>query len=260
MQGESRTTKILLRLIGEEKRKEIDNFASESSNRLFYEIKNQNQLTQLFKNITMQFKDHLTFDDLMIIRSYTGYQFKNINAILRNNWSYEECGLLTDEIKNKYQKLAQEIERLVNKFPSLEMDVSTYRGVELNSLKKYGIKNLKELEILKDKYMYEEGFTSTSIIRNNSYFGQNLENSKNYNIEIKYLIPKESKDGALLIEDNLSFSPGQTEYLINKGSLAKIIDVKINIETNQAQLTALLIPKKLWNINEKKEIEKREYK
>lgn len=216
MRGESRTTKILLQLIGEAKIKEIDNFVMASGGRLFYEIKDQNQLTKLFKNLTMQFKNHLTLDDLMIIRSYTGYQFKNINAILRNHWSYQECGLLTDEIKNKYQMLAQKIECLLDKFPSLEMDVTTYRGVELNSFKKVDVNSLKELEFMKGKYMYEEGFTSTSIIKNNSYFNQNLENGKNYNIEIRYLIPKESKDGALLIEDNLSFSPGQTEYLINK--------------------------------------------
>ena len=39
MRGESRTTKILLQLIGEAKIKEIDNFVMASGGRLFYEIK-----------------------------------------------------------------------------------------------------------------------------------------------------------------------------------------------------------------------------
>ena len=127
MQGDSRTTKILLRLLGDEKIKEIDNFVGESS-RTFYEIKNEVQLTHFFKDSVDKFTKRLTLDDFMTIRIYTGYQFKNINAILRNHWSYQECGLLTDEIKNKYQMLAQKIECLLDKFPSLEMDVTTYRG------------------------------------------------------------------------------------------------------------------------------------
>lgn len=260
MQGESRTTKILLRLLSDEKIKEMDSFVNASSNRIFYEIENELQLTQLFKDSVDNFIKRLTFDDLITIRSYTGYQFKNINAVLRNNWSYQECGLLTDEIKNKYQILAQKIECLLDKFPSLETDVTTYRGVELNSFKKFDVNSLKELEFLKGKYMYEEGFISTSVIKSNSYFNKKFENNKNYNVEIKYLISKESKDGALLIDDNLSFSKGQTEYLINKGSLVKILDVKINIESNEAHLIALLIPKRLWNCNKEKETENRQYK
>lgn len=260
MLGESRTTKILLRLLGDEKIKEIDSFVRETSGRTFYEIKNEGQLMQFFKDSVEKFTTGLSLEDCMAIRSYTGYQFKNINAVLRNNWSYQECGLLTDEIKNKYQILAQEIECLVDKFPSLEMDVKTYRGVELNAFKKFEVNSLNDLEFMKNKYMYEEGFISTSIIKSNSYFNKNFENGKNYNVEIKYLIPKEGEDGALLTDDNLSYSTGQMEYLINKGSLVKILDVKINTESNQAQLIALLIPKKIWSYQNEKEVENRHYK
>ncbi|MDD6223989.1 MAG: hypothetical protein PUB18_03220 [bacterium] len=84
-----------------------------------------------------------------------------------------------------------------------------------------------------------------------------LENRKTYNVGIKYLIPKESSDGALLVTDELSFSPNQNEYLINKGSLTKTIDVKIDTVMNQAQLIAVLLPKKIWNLDSKKEIEKK---
>ena len=109
---------------------------------------------------------------------------------------------------------------------------------------------------MKGKYMSEEGFTSTSIVSENSYFRKTLENRKTYNVGIKYLIPKESSDGALLVTDELSFSPNQNEYLINKGSLTKIIDVKIDTVMNQAQLIAVLLPKKIWDLDSKKEIRK----
>lgn len=251
--GENRTTNILLRILGEKKRTELENFVQEIKLRPFQSFENESQVFDSATLSITKFLENLTEKDLLTLRSYTGYQFKNINAVLRKNWNYEEHGLLTEEVQKKYEQLSQDIERLVSKFPSLEIDFAVYRGVDLNSFKNYGINSLEELRNLQDKYLYEEGFTSTSILKETSYFKKQLETGKNYNVEIKYLIPSECQDGALLQGQDLTYSPSQNEYLINRGSLTKIIEVKIDEEQQQAYLTGVLIPKEMWNIYYKQE-------
>ena len=51
-----------------------------------------------------------------------------------------------------------------------------------------------------------------------------------------------------LINDDLSYSKIQSEYLINKSSLSKIIDVKISTDGKLAYMKVVLIPQKMWNI------------
>lgn len=96
--------------------------------------------------------------------------------------------------------------------------------------------------------MFEEGFTSTSIIEDSCYFNKVLDTGKNYNVEIKYLITPEYDEGALLLNHDMSYSINQNEYLINKVSLSKVIDVKINEDLNKAILTVVLVPRKKWDI------------
>lgn len=102
--------------------------------------------------------------------------------------------------------------------------------------------------------MYEEGFTSTSISSESSYFNKTLENGKTYNVGIKYLIPRESKDGILLSSSDLSYSPNQNEYLLNSGSLVKVLDVSVDSERNLAELVVMLIPKRLWDLENNREV------
>ena len=68
---------------------------------------------------------------------------------------------------------------------------------------------------------------------------------------IKYLIPAENDDGALLMDNNLSYSATQNEFLLNKGTLSKVIDVKI--QDSSVILTTILIPKKVYDINYNKD-------
>ena len=65
------------------------------------------------------------------------------------------------------------------------------------------------------------------------------------NIEIKYIVPENSQDGIPLTRDELSFLPSENEYVINKDALSKVLDVKI--EGNNAIVTVVLIPKRIWN-------------
>ena len=101
--------------------------------------------------------------------------FKNINAILRGNWNYEENGLLNQEVEAKYRSLARNIENIIDKFLKPDTNFVVFRGVEANYFSKYGITSLNELASMKDKFIYEEGFTSTSILKDTSYFGKSLE-------------------------------------------------------------------------------------
>lgn len=244
----NRKLNILLRLLGEEKLQEINSYVSEVFLNDFCEYKDKEQVLNSFGEKMNDFSHELTDIELMDLRSYTGYNFKNINAILRGSWNYEENGLLNQEVEAKYRSLARNIENIIDKFPKPDTNFVAFRGVEANYFSKYGIISLNELVSMKDKFIYEEGFTSTSILKDTSYFGKSLETGKNYNVEIKYLISSDSQDGALLMNSNFSYSPNQNEFLINVGSLSKVIDVNIDYENSTASLTVVLVPKKLWNI------------
>ena len=246
--GHSKTTDMVLRYISDEKKQEMEDFISEIFFEKFLEIKNNEQLKSVFKDNLYEFLNSVTQDELLDLRTYTGYNFKNINAILRNNWTYEENGLLTEEQKRKFLILSQKISEIIKKFPKLPYNFITYRGTTLSSFSKYGISNINDLQSLKGNYMYEEGFTSTSVIEDTCYFNKQLETGLNYNIKLKYLVSDEYDEGVLLQNSDMSYSTNQNEYLINKGSLSKVVDVKIDNELNQAELTLVIVPRKKWDI------------
>lgn len=210
-----------------------------------------------FNNDLNPFISKLSEEQILTIKGYTGLNSKKINAILRNNWNYEEHGLKTSAEERKlYQDIAI-IDQLIDSYPPTKKAFIVYRGAPLDSLKKYGIDTLKDIIYLKGKYMYEEGFTSTSIEEKESYFKKEIYGKIN-NIEIKYIIPPNSQDGIPLTTKELSYSTNQQEYLIENHSLSKVIDVEIN--DNTAVITAILIPKSIWNkninSNDKKEVKK----
>ena len=183
-------------------------------------------------------------NDLMNLRTYTGYNFKSINAVLRNTWNYEENGLLTEEKEADFQNRATEISRIIKEAPTIEEPFITYRGTTLKEFKKYGITTIEELSHLKGKYLYESGFTSTSINEETSYFSKEIEGI-DHNIEIVYLIPSNCQAGIPLTTKDLSYSPAQQEYLLDCGSLSKVL--KVEVINNQAILTVMVIPKYLWD-------------
>lgn len=246
--GYSKMTDTILKFINNETKYEMEEFIKEVSKQKFLDIKTEEELKNIFDDNISTFLNNITQDELLDLRTYTGYSFKNINAILRNTWNYEENGRLTEEEIKKYRTLSENISSILNKFPSLPYNFMTYRGTTIDSFSKYGINLISDLESLKGKYIYEQGFTSTSVIEDTCYFDKDLDTGKNYNVEIKYLITPEYDEGALLLNNYMSYSVGQNEYLINKGSLSKVIDVKINESLNQAILTVVVIPRKKWDI------------
>lgn len=220
----------------------------EQINKLIKELSTYNFQKPDFTKDIEKFEKNLTETDFLTIRSYTGYNFRNINAILRNNWNYENNGALTEEAKEKYLYLSHELDSLISKFPSINTPFISYRGTTIKEFSKYNIKTIDELLFLKGKYLYEEGFTSTSLTEENSYFNKNI-NGENINIEIKYIVPNKSNDGIPLLTNNLSYSSNQEEYLLNRNTLSRVLDVKIDNDT--AIITVLVIPKSLWNHQEK---------
>lgn len=188
-------------------------------------------------------KVKLTKTEYLILRNYTGFNFKGINSILRNKWNKKYNGLLDEEKVYRFRSNADNISDLIKKFPKNKKAFKVYRGVTIDAFKDYGIDTLDELIFMKDNYIYEKGFTSTSLIRETSYFNKEVDGEL-YNIELEIVVPKDSQEGMPLTGYELSYSPGQNEYVFDRESLIKITNVKI--ENNFAYLKGILIPKKLY--------------
>lgn len=250
--GESRITNSILRMMGEDARSQIDDYISNVCSKNFLVMKSMEQVYDMFGDNFQIFMESLSEEELMDLRSYTGYNFKNINAILRGNWEYDVNGSLTPEKKEEFRKLADSVGNIVSKFNMPNVDFITFRGTTLSSFSSYGISELAQLESLNGKFLYEQGFTSTSILEDSCYFNKKLDTGKNYNVEIRYLISSECNDGALLIDKNTTYSTSQNEFLLNKGALSKVIDVKIDKNTNTAILTVVLVPREVYDLTQKK--------
>ena len=247
MEG-NKTVNLILKYIGIDKQTELDTFVNDVSKRNFVEFSSLEEVSAFFIDYLAGFYNNNSRSDIDNIRAYTGIAFRRFNSVLRGIWNYDTNGPLTDEMKSKYLDYADNLSECIEKSPTLSSNIKTYRGVSLDSFKGYGISSLEDLKSLENKYYYESSFTSTSLVRDKSFFNRELENHELCNIEIEYLIPEEANDGIPLINDDLSYSKVQSEYLINKSSLSKIIDVKVSSDGKLAYIKAVLIPQKMWNI------------
>lgn len=251
-QGESKITNMVLKMLGDQIRSQIDDYVEDVCSRNFTVMESIEQVKYFFKKSLDEFLSSLSEEELFNLRSYTGYNFWNINAVLRNNWRYETNGISTpDKIKN-YKEISEIVSTILDKFNCPLMDFVTFRGTTIDAFSSYGINDLSDFETLKDKFLYEQGFTSTSILEDTSYFNKTLDDGRFCNVGIRYLVPSENNDGALLMDNNLSYSLSQNEFLLNKGALFKVIDIKI--DNNTVILTVVLVPKKVYDINYNKSI------
>lgn len=250
--GESKVTNMLLRMLGSDIINEIDNYINGILFRNFVFMSSILQVKKIFAQSLDDFFSNVSQEELMNLRSYTGYNFRNINALLRNTWTYQINGMLSKKKQEELKKHASIISNVLVKFNIPQIDFVTFRGTTLDSFSSYGINELQQLESLTGKFLYEQGFTSTSILEETCYFNKILEDGKFYNVKIKYLVPSEWSDGGLLINNSTSYSINQNELLIDKGSLSKVVDVKI--DNNTAILTVVLIPKEIYDLDYKKNI------
>lgn len=247
IQSSNRRLNFILKYIGKEKLENIEVYVNEIRNREYITFQNKEEISEFFKNTLIDFLNQNTEEENLIVRSYSGYQYKEINAVLRRTWNYEVNGELTEEKERKYLHLAQKIKEILHKAPTLQNNIKVYRGVPISIFKEYNISNLEDLITLRGSYFFDSGFTSTSLIRENSFFNKEIEWHEKCNVEIEYLLPEESGDGLPLFHNELSFSTNQTEYVLNAGNLSKVIDVEVNKEENKAMIKMALIPSKIWD-------------
>lgn len=247
----NRIVNSVLRLIGEETMSNVEIFINEAMSRSYQSFSSEEEITTFFDSTLAKIYSKGTPEDIENIRYYTGPAFKDINAVLRNNWNYEVNGLLTEQRQKELIDTSKNINASIEKTScELPSDIRVYRGVTIDSFKEYGINSIDDLKNMIGQYFYERGFTSTSLIKDKSSFNSDLDHWKDYNIEIEYLVPQEFSEGVPLITENLSYSGIKQEYLINTGCLSKIVDVSIN-DDKTVHLKSILIPKKIWDLNYK---------
>lgn len=246
--GKSRDTNLISKCLDKDTKDEIDLLVMEASLK-------DNQTPDFEEDIIDFFKE-TTHIDIEDIRRYTGYDYKSINAVLRDNWTYEENGIKTEKKTNELRKLSERISSLIEKFSSTKSQFKTYRGTTIREFKKYGINTLEDLLSLTNQYLYDTGFTSTSLQEDTSYFKKTVH-EEYCNIEIIYIIPENSNDGIPLLNDQLSYSKNLNEYLLDRCTLSKVLGVKI--EGNTAVITTVLIPKHIWDKKQHIETPKKSY-
>ena len=88
--GQSDITRYLLRSLGKEKTAEIEMYIADILERNFLSLSNEEEVSQLFGQLASDFTSSLTYQEALNLRSYTGFSHKEINAIMRNKWNYEE--------------------------------------------------------------------------------------------------------------------------------------------------------------------------
>ncbi len=194
-------------------------------------------------------ENNLSFNDAEELKRYTGIEYKYINSVLRGFWNYDELGRKTPEREAEVRDSADRISEIIKRTPKLHSHLKTYRGTNLDSFRGYGAENLEDLKNLDGQFFFEPGFTSASLSREDSFFDREFEDTyrKKDDIEIEILLPSGAQDGIALNTNDLSYSKSQKEYLIDKGSLFRIMNVETNGET--AKLTMVLIPKEFADDN-----------
>ena len=223
----------------------LENYCSSVLNRIFVEL-NEKVLSSFFEKFLDNFYAINSYKDLCDLKEYTSEYFRDINAVLRNTWNYAENGPVDSKLMDFYKELAEKIAGMSNRNECiLPTNIKSFRGVSMRTFRKFGVSGLDDIDNLKGQYIYDDGFTSTSLVREKSFFNKN--NHDECNIEIQYLIPCESLDVIPLINKDLSYSPSQCELLINRGSLCKIVDV--SVVDSKVCLTAIHIPVRIWDKN-----------
>lgn len=176
-----------------------------------------------------------------VFKNYSGYNFRNINNLLRGKWNYEENG--HSDRQEEYEKIAFAMREAISNNPTSIGNTKVFRGVTLDYFRDYGVFELSDLARLKNDYLFDKGFVSTSLVREKSFYQKENELGLNYNVGIEYLIPEEFDDGACM--GFMSYNPEQCEYVINTGNLARVVSV--DVQDDSAYIQAMLIPKKIYD-------------
>lgn len=101
-----KTIEMIFRFMDDENKEEVNRYLIDSYKKDYIELKNEEQVIGMFGEKINVFLDNLTESKVKDLRSYTGYNYRNINAVLRNNWNYEINGQISDEKVSYYKDMA----------------------------------------------------------------------------------------------------------------------------------------------------------
>lgn len=228
---------------------EVNNYINEVIKREYRVFKNEDEIVDYFNDYMNELYKRVSFKEMKDFYLYTGYSFRNINAVFRGNWNYHYNGS-KDNISN-YKDICDRIENVFTKLPPVPGNIKVFRGVDIEPFREYGINSIKELPNIKGKCIVEEGLTSTSLIESKCFHNQEIEYHSKCNILIEYYVPEECDDAIALLTGDLSSAEAQEEVLFAPSSLVKVVDVKINEDGTEATLKAIYIPVRIWDPNRK---------
>ena len=245
MESKDFSTKYILKYIGEDGIAEIDNYVEQMNTENYRMFNNDKEIDDYFLDYHADLNRNLTYEEINNIKDYTNRCYSRINDLLKNKWNYDINGRLTESDEQEYRKMASGIDRIIFKSPSIPENIVVFRGVNISTFYDFGINNLESLAEMKGQYMYQQGFTSTSLTQKSCLYGQKNWYG-NINIVMEIMIPKDNNEG-MVLDSNTSVYDEEKEYLITSGALIKIIDV--NIIGNEAKIKAMYIPKRIWDRN-----------
>lgn len=236
--GENKIINQIFRYISNDRKLALQEYFLINLGKEYKEFNSIEEINYFTKN-----QSEITFDDIEFLKEYSGYNYKHINNALRNRWNYEENGNIIN--KTRFLEDGRRLEQIISNNPTCMGNIKVFRGVDISYFKDYGIEKLEDLIHLEGNFLYDRGFVSTSLLDSKSFFQKENEIGMNYNIKITYLIPEDFSDG-IYLQEGMTYSPNQREYLINNCNLARISDVTIN-EDGTAHLTAVMIPKYIYD-------------
>ena len=236
--GYSFVSKSYLKYMDQESKDQMDLYYLECLGRSYTRFSNYDDGIRYLANFSSVSLDP---DEALLVKDYTGYNYKFINNALRGTWNYEDNGNIKD--MPIYRKRGEDVSSIIEKHGISLGNILVYRGVSIDYFKDYGISSLADLSSLKGKYLVDIGLVSTSMLEDTCYYQKDLETSLNYDVKIEYMIPSEFSDGMYI--GNTSYSPNQNEYLINTGNMAKVIDVIY--DGDGVIIKAMMIPKVIYD-------------
>ena len=189
----------------------------------------------------------LSYGEQKSLQEYSGTRFAWINSVARGIWDYDKLGRKTPELESHIKSTIQEISSAIEKAPAPKEDFVTFRGTNLDGFRKYGIHSISDLAKMEGQFMLEKGFTSTAIERGRSFADKDTGSFwiGSSNVEMHYRIPAGSHTGVALLSSGLSYSPGQTEYLVDRNSLVYLSSVTFD-KKDHAVIEAVVVPQDVY--------------
>lgn len=223
-------------------------YLKDASSREYQAFESPAEVEQATESYREALSEVLTPEDKAAFKHYTGYEYKYINQVQRGFWDYETLGRKTPEKEAAAKSAADAIDTAISKTPPVGFNFHAYRGTNLDTFRNYKVETMQDLADLEGQFFLESGFTSTSMQQETSFANRDFDDPlrKAANIEIRYFIPAESRDGVALLDDDLTYAPGQQEFLLNRSSLSYISKVQLSEKNDAARLDMILIPENIY--------------